>query len=125
MTAILVENTPRYEITIDHGGDITVVVTDVPAYELTLATEGVQGPPGPPGPAGPPGPSGAVQQQTFTFASPAAVWTVEHTLPLANPGVYAFDVSGEPIEGDLAFPTATSVRVAWEWPLAGTLVLTT
>jgi hypothetical protein len=125
VTTIVIENTPRYEITIDEAGTRTVLVTEVPAYELTLAVEGVQGPPGPPGPEGPPGPSGAAQEQSFTFAAPTTAWTAEHTLPLATPGVWAFDTSGALVEGDVSFPTTTSVRVVWSWPMAGSLVLTT
>jgi len=114
---ILVEIDQQTTVTVDDGPDI--------ALELTLP--GVQGPPGPQGPAGPQGPvgpAGAARELPYDFAIPAPVWEVTHDLPV-TPSVYAYDISGALIEGNPSYPTPTSVRIEWAFPMAGHLLLTT
>lgn len=141
MTWTVVEITGRRTIVVEAPGQLAEVLTaDGPAVTLELAGTGLQGPAGPPGetgpagpagpegpegPEGPPGPVGGATEETFTFASPAPVWAATHTLPLEHPTVHAFDGAGEPIEGDVTYPAPDSVQVAWAWPLAGSMVLTT
>jgi hypothetical protein len=116
---VLVAGTPTHEL----------VLTAFPAPELVLSVPGVQGVPGPTGaigptgPQGPAGPPGGAQQQVTTFAFPLQVWQVPHTIPI-TPNVIATDTSGGLIEGDVSYPTPTTVRVEWAYPMAGQLVLT-
>lgn len=102
---------------VDEGTDIVL--------ELTLP--GVQGPPGPPGPEGPQGPggpAGAAREIFYDFAIPQLVWEITHDI-VVTPSVYSYDTSGRLVEGDLSYPTPSTVRVEWAWPMAGRLVVTT
>lgn len=116
-SVLLVEIDRQTTVTVDQSADI--------ALELTMP--GVQGPPGPQGetgPQGPPGPTGAARQLVYDFASPSDAWEAEHDIVI-TPNVYAYDTSDVLQEGDVSFPTPTSVRIEWAWPMAGRLVLTT
>lgn len=86
---------------------------------------GPEGPRGPEGPMGPIGPAGNIYEQPTAFASPSAVWEIDHTIPLEHPAVHAYDINDRPIFGDVSYPTPTSVRIEWAWPMAGRVVLTT
>lgn len=100
---------------------------DGAVVELEVTMPGIQGPAGPAGAdgaPGPPGPSGAAQEQLYSFASPSTVWNATHTIPI-TPSVYAYDTNDVLVEGDVSYPTPTTVRVEWAWPMAGRLVLTT
>jgi hypothetical protein len=125
---IVIETATTLTVEIDDGGT-AVVVPGTATTELTVVTPGVQGPQGPPGdqgeqgPPGPQGPPGESQQLTVSFASPLDVWEVTHTIPI-TPSVITTDTGGDLIEGDVSYPTPTTVRVEWAWPMAGTLVLT-
>lgn len=116
------------DLTIDivvQGSTVTVVGPQTVALDLTMpGIQGPTGPTGPTGPQGPPGQAGATQEQKFTFAAPVTVWLATHTIPV-TPGVHTYDTSGVPVEGDVTFPTPSTVRVEWAWPMAGTLVVTT
>lgn len=141
MTWTVVEIAGRRTVDIQAPGEPAESVTvDGPAVVLELAGTGLQGPAGPAGPAGatgpagpegpagpqgPAGPPGGATEQSFTFVIPAETWDAAHTLPVTHPGALAFDPDGAPIEGDVTYPTPSTVRVAWAWPMAGTLVLTT
>lgn len=129
MTTIVIDASPRYEIVIEQVGCPTVVVEATPRYELIVGTPGLQGPPGPtggPGPPGPPGPPGEPPaEETYTFATPALAWLVTHSLPLSRPAVWATDPDGQPMTGDISWPTPTQVQIAWAHPTAGQLTLTT
>lgn len=117
-SVIVVEIDSQTEVEV--GGDSGDV-----ALELTLP--GIQGPAGPQGetgPQGPPGPTGAARERTYDFAVPALVWEATHDIVI-TPNVYSYDLNDVLIEGDVFFPTPTSVRIEWAWPMAGRLVLTT
>ncbi|GIH95354.1 hypothetical protein ACFFMN_23620 [Planobispora siamensis] len=101
-----------------------VVVDSAPDVALELTMPGIQGPPGPPGPQGPPGPTGAARELHYDVAIPAAVWEVTHDIVI-TPNVITYDSSGAPVEGDVTYPTPTTVRIAWAFPMAGHIVLTT
>lgn len=119
---VVVDNSPTYTVTVEPSGGPRVVVESTPRHEVTVATAGMQGPPGPAGPAGP---GGGAAELEFVFAVPSATWSATHDLPLSRPAVWTVDPSGDPIEGDVTFPTPATVQVAWAWPMAGTLILTT
>lgn len=116
-------------VTIDDGGTVEAVSVEG-LTGLTVITPGVQGPTGPEGPQGapgaqgPPGPPGGTQEVPYVFAAPAEVWEVAHAIPI-TPSVITRDTSGVIVEGDVSYPTPTTVRVEWAWPMAGTLLLTT
>jgi hypothetical protein len=100
---------------------------------LELAETGIQGPAGPTGPTGaagpqgptgPAGPSGIATESVYSFASPLMVWDATHSFTVGHPDVLTLDTSDDPIFGDVEYPTPTTVRITWAWPVAGTLVLT-
>jgi hypothetical protein len=100
---------------------------------LELTETGLQGPvgatgpvgaAGPQGPAGPAGPAGTAVESLYSFVSPLAVWDATHDLGVGHPDVLTLDTSDDPIFGDVEYPTPTTVRITWAWPMAGTLVLT-
>lgn len=122
----LVVETTR-TIIIEINEQTTVEATDGPEIILDLTMPGIQGPPGPEGPEGPQGPvgpAGAARQISYDFAVPEAVWEVSHDI-VVTPSVYAYDTSDRLVEGDLSYPTPTTVRIEWAWPMAGRLVVTT
>jgi hypothetical protein len=122
---LVIETTRTIVIEIEGGG--TAVVTDGPEIVLDVTMPGVQGPAGPQGPQGepgPPGPTGAARELHYNFASPSSVWEATHDIVI-TPAVYAYDTGDEPQEGDVTYPTPTTVRIEWAWPMAGRLVLTT
>lgn len=122
---LVVETTRVIVVEID--GDQTVTATDEPTIELDLTMPGIQGPAGPQGetgPQGPPGPAGAAREEHYAFAVPSTVWLANHTIVI-TPNVYTYDLNDVIVEGDVSFPTPTSVRVEWAWPMAGRLVVTT
>lgn len=129
MTAIhveIVEPQPSV-IVVEIDRAAQVVVQDGPDIALELTLPGVQGPPGPKGDTGaqgPPGPTGAARELHYTFASPLMVWEVTHNIVI-TPAVYAYDTGDVLQEGDVTYPTPTTVRIEWAWPMAGRLVLTT
>ncbi|MFF4777624.1 hypothetical protein ACFY05_32835 [Microtetraspora fusca] len=124
---LAVETVNTIVVEVDAGR--TVLVEGSPAYELVLDVPGSQGPPGPQGPAGPPGeqgppgPPGSSEQQVFGFATPVQVWEATHLIPTL-PNVIARDTSDRVVAGDVSFPTPSTVRVEWAWPMAGTLTVT-
>lgn len=128
MTQILVEVVEAPQtILVEIDRQTTVTVDDGPDIALELTVPGVQGPPGPQGETGaqgPAGPSGATREEPTFFAVPASVWTVSHTIPV-TPSVYTYDTNDVLVEGDVSYPTPTSVRVEWAFPMAGRLVVTT
>jgi hypothetical protein len=122
---LVVEQTRTVLVEIEGGG--TTVVTDGPEIVLDVTMPGIQGPPGPTGPEGPQGPvgpAGAARERTYEFAVPQIVWEATHDI-VVTPSVYAYDTSGNLVEGDVAYPTPSTVRVAFAWPMAGRLVVTT
>jgi hypothetical protein len=128
MTSVVEVTTQRTIVAEGPGSERTVLAVTAPERVLELAVDGLQGVPGPAGPAGPQGPvgpqgPGALIQAEFAFAVPAATWQATHSLPISKPEVLCLDSSGEEILGDVTYPTPTSVRVDWAFPLAGTLVL--
>ncbi|MER5649593.1 hypothetical protein [Streptosporangium sp. NPDC002524] len=85
-------------------------------------TPGTPGSPGAPGSPGPPGPEGGAYQQDITIATASTVWQVTHTLA-RDPRVTCFDSVGDVVQGDVTYPTATTVRVTWWFPISGVLRL--
>lgn len=133
MTWTTVEITGGRAVTITNPEDAADAVTVTgPATTLELAGTGLQGPAGPAGatgpqgpagPQGPPGGGGESDQQIVAFAAPANPWLATHSIPI-TPHIIALDSSGDPIEGDVSYPTPTQVRVDWAAPMAGTLIIT-
>lgn len=89
-----------------------------------VGPEGPPGPVGPEGPVGPAGPTGGLIERPTVIASPSTVWQVDHDIPI-RPAVYTEDNNGNPVQGDVTYPSPTRVRVVFGFPMAGTLTLTT
>ena len=122
---LVVETTRTIIIEVEGGG--TTVATDGPEVVLDVTMPGIQGPAGPKGdtgPQGPPGPTGAARELHYDFVIPATAWEATHNIVI-TPAVYAYDTGGVLQEGDVTYPTPTTVRIEWAWPMAGRLVLTT
>lgn len=132
MTSVVEVTTQRTIVVDGPGEERTVLAVTAPERVLELATQGLQGTPGPIGPTGPQGPAGpvgppgtgVVQQIEYAFAIPAATWQATHAMEIARPDVLCLDTSGEEVFGDVTYPTPTTVRIEWAFPLAGTLILT-
>lgn len=73
------------------------------------------------GPAGPPGPPASAF--TYTQATPAATWTVAHTLGHI-PNSSEIVIGAEVVEADVLYPNATTVVVVFANPQSGVLRLT-
>lgn len=122
---LVVEETRTVLIEIEGSG--TAVATDATEIVLDVTMPGIQGPAGPQGetgPQGPPGPTGAARELLYSFASPLPVWEAVHDIAI-TPNVITYDTGDVIVEGDVEYPTPTSVRVTWAWPMAGRMVLTT
>ncbi|MER6830832.1 hypothetical protein ABT352_32900 [Streptosporangium sp. NPDC000563] len=135
------------DVTVQPSGGVDVTVQQASTVDVTVALPGIQGatgPPGEPGPPGaqgppgapgepgppgedgepgPPGPEGGAVQVDHTIANPATVWEVTHTM-VRQPTVTTTTADGELVEGDVSYPTASTVRVTWAVPMAGLLRLT-
>lgn len=92
--------------------------------DLTPGPQGPPGPPGTPGPPGPPGPPGTtlIEARTYIQSVPSNIWEFQHPYPY-RPEVDAYDQNGDPVEGDVSFPTPTTVRIAFGFPMTGSLRL--
>ncbi|WP_433357820.1 hypothetical protein ACQP25_44480 (plasmid) [Microtetraspora malaysiensis] len=77
---------------------------------------------GPQGESGPPGPEGGAYQTDIAFAVASTVWETSHTLA-RDPRVTTFDSNGDVVQGDVSYPTPTSVRVTWWYPTSGVMRL--
>lgn len=99
---------------------------------IEVVVDGPQGLPGPEGPAGPqggpgsqgvpgePGVDGAGSYyQTFNFASPSDLWTIEHNTGSMALSVDLYDTSGDPIEATVVFVDLNTIAVEWYYPMAG------
>lgn len=95
---------------------------------LEVGVSGPSGPPGLPGTAGaagatgPQGPTGGVNISSYLFSTASTQWVVTHAYPY-RPAVETYDQNGDPIEGDVTFPTSTTVRVTWAYAMTGSLSL--
>lgn len=83
--------------------------------------DGIDGIDGAPGATGPPGPINSGFQHTQV--SPAATWSVTHTLG-RYPLSCEITVAGEVVFSDVNYPDAFTVVVTFATPQAGTLRLT-
>lgn len=134
MTWAVVEVIGEQTLTIEAPDETPVTLAvGTSSVALELTETGLQGPAGvtgpagavgPQGPAGPAGPPGTAAESVYSFASPLAVWDATHDFTVGHPDVLTLDTSDEPIFGDVEYPTPTTVRITWAWPMAGTLVLT-
>lgn len=107
------------------GGGSDVVISPVPPARIGISTAPGAGPPGPAGPSGeagvpgPPGASGGFY--VYEQGTPAAVWTIPHTLPY-NPNITVVDSAGSVVEGDIDYQ-AGQVVLAFSGAFSGTAYL--
>lgn len=80
----------------------------------------VQGPPGPPGP---PGDSSDAGTYVRNFASPSALWEVTHDLASTQVVVATYDLYGEEIEAGVWVVDENTVRISYEFPTTGSVVI--
>lgn len=93
--------------------EVEVPEVDVSVVEPVVAALVVAGPQGPPGVTG----------YVHTQSTPAATWTVSHTLgrvPLSS----ELTIAGEVVHSDITFPDASTAVVTFASPQAGVLRLT-
>jgi hypothetical protein len=102
---------PRSLTVVLDDGDNPINVTLTQAAPLQVTVGAPRGAPGPPGPAG----ASAVE---FTFATPAATWTIRHNLG-RRPTVQLLDATGAQFDGDVEFPDLNTVVVTHAQPIAG------
>lgn len=85
---------------------------------------GVEGPvstvPGPPGPPGPP-----AAPSVYIQISPAATWTIQHTLPWARPEVSLFldEAPDQEVFTDVSYPDSNTIVIELPEPATGTAYL--
>lgn len=76
------------------------------------------GPVGTTGLTGPAGSVGTVVAVFFSQQTASSVWIFAHPF-LYKPDVELYDNAGNPIQADVTFPNATTVRVDWASPTTG------
>lgn len=105
-------------------GVVTAVAVDTTNVAAVSVILGPPGPAGPAGPAGPQGPAGESGRSSVTrnFAAASSTWEYEHDLGF-QPVVTLYDAAGQVLYGDIEVNTATSTRVSWFYPIAGTMTL--
>jgi hypothetical protein len=111
------------DVTVEQPTPITLTVEDATGTTVDLTVNSEPTPilieVGPE--AGPPGPAGAGATE-FTFATPAATWTIHHGLG-RHPTVQLIDTAGGQFDGDVEFPDLLTVVVTHAQPTAGTAQL--
>jgi len=110
-------------VDVEVDGKAVVVEVGQPGPVGPTGPQGPVGPRGPEGPVGPEGPMGAVKEREVQIATPSTVWEIAHDIPI-RPAVYTHDTNDRPIRGDVTYPSDTSVRVEWAWPMAGRIIVT-
>lgn len=114
MTDVVAQSVAQ-SVTVDVTRPPSVTVDVTPA---TTAVAIVTGPPGPQGPAGPPGPSGAAF--AFHQTTPAATWTISHSLTKKPPVVILLDSAPTvPVVTDTVYPDTDTVVLEFPSPESG------
>jgi copper chaperone CopZ len=99
----------------------TPIVIDI---EGGIGPEGPTGPAGPPGSTGPPGtPGGGSATVTFEQQVASDHWIVTHTWPGGFPSVTIVDTSGNTVEGDVIYTSATQIDLFFTVPFSGYVYL--
>ena len=86
---------------------------------------GAQGPAGPQGAQGPQGPQGDPSgpvAYTHTQYSASAIWSITHNLGY-KPNVTVSDSAGTIIEGEIAYPSSSTIVLSFSSAFAGTAYL--
>lgn len=99
---------------------VAYVAPESPAVDLTKAESRVIVAAGAGGPPGPPGAAGAVY--THTQSSPAATWTITHTLG-RKPAAVTVWQSDELVYTDVDAPDTTTVVITFPSPMTGRVEL--
>jgi hypothetical protein len=136
MTTVEVTKQPNKYITVTKTNNVSVVTN--PASEtLEVHDPGVAGPQGPQGiqgPQGVAGPQGAQGPQgpqgdpsgpvsyTHTQYSASATWSITHNLGY-KPNVTVSDSAGTIIEGEIAYPSSSTIVLNFSSAFAGTAYL--
>lgn len=103
-------------VTVDVTRPPSVTVDVTPAATAAVAI--VTGPPGPQGPTGPPGPSGAAF--SFHQTTPAATWTILHSLTKKPPVVILLDSDPTvPVVTDVTYLDLDTVVLEFLSPESG------
>lgn len=102
-----------------------VVVDDLGTDLLVVEPRGPRGSQGPQGPQGEPstvpGPPGAGSYyQEFSFATPSRTWLMPHDQHTYGLNVETLDGNGDPIEGEVSYPSWDVIQVDWYYPQSGT-----
>lgn len=150
--AVVTIDTVNVELPLAPANDVVVTVTDEAVFvemadvtilnEATIVTEdttvlvelqgltgdtGLTGPAGPTGPMGPAGPAGGTGSGGTGYmhvqSTPLAVWVIGHALGFVPGGVVALDSAGTNVEGDVSYPDADTVRIAFSAAFSGTAYL--
>lgn len=127
-------------VTVTKKSNKTVVVSNTKTDILEVRDPGVSGPQGLQGPQGPQGPIGPVGAQgaqgpqgpqgdpsgpvsyTHTQYSAASTWSITHNLGY-KPNVTVSDSAGTIIEGEIAYPTSSTIVLSFSSAFAGTAYL--
>jgi hypothetical protein len=119
---------PECTISVTPGEEIALSLQSVAAASVTLALPGsISGPVGPAGPtgpqgiqgeAGPQGEPGVVETTIWTQSIPLSTWTIDHNLG-RYPSIEIIDSSGRLVEGDVTYPSANRIVVAFIGAFAG------
>lgn len=72
---------------------------------------------------GPPGQSGVDPAKSFTFATPATVWTCVHNLGKKVVDVSLSDITGNEIIGDIFYVDTTKLTITWYFATAGSALI--
>lgn len=66
--------------------------------------------------------AGVASYHEYTFTTPAATWTVTHSLGL-HPVVQLLDAAGNQFEADVAYPDLNTVVITHAAPLTGSVLI--
>lgn len=72
---------------------------------------------------GPPGQSGTDPAKSFTFPTPATVWTCVHNLGKKVVDVSIADTNGTEIIGDIFYVDTNKLTITWYFATAGTVLI--
>lgn len=61
--------------------------------------------------------------QTYNFTTSSKTWIVTHNRNTTSLRVDTFDSNGDPVEGDVSYPTPQTVRIDWWYFMTGSVRL--
>lgn len=139
MSSVEVTKQPNKYVTVTQKKNVsTVVAPSEQVLEVhdpgVSGPQGVAGPQGPTGATGPAGPQGAQGPQgpqgdpsgpvsyTHTQYSSSDTWSITHNLGY-KPNVTVADSAGTIIEGEISYPTSSTIVLSFSSAFAGTAYL--